>query len=111
MNWIFRIQYVTDDNVRKALDDDEWVIEIDFDGMKTIFEPVIQRIFRLIEAQLDNAQENCSAIFLVGGFSESKYLQKRIKEGFSHRVNNISTYGSNFTWSCTLWIIYNDKVK
>jgi molecular chaperone DnaK (HSP70) len=83
-------QYVTDDNVRKALNDDEWVIEIDFDGMKSIFEPVIQRIFRLIEAQLDNAQENCSAMFLVGGFSESKYLQKRIKEEFSHRVNNIS---------------------
>ncbi|CAI2191099.1 6328_t:CDS:2 [Funneliformis geosporum] len=40
--------------------------------------------------QLDNAQETCSAMFLVGGFSESKYLQKRIKEEFLHRVKNIS---------------------
>src|SRR2546421_7496488 len=37
-------QYITDDNVRKILDDDEWVIEIDFESMKSIFEPVVQKI-------------------------------------------------------------------
>jgi len=29
-------------------------------------------------------------MFLVGGFSESKYLQKRIKQEFQGRVENIS---------------------
>ena len=29
-------------------------------------------------------------MFLVGGFSESKYLQKRIREEFSEVVKNIS---------------------
>ncbi len=29
-------------------------------------------------------------MFLVGGFSESKYLQKRIKQEFQHIIRNIS---------------------
>jgi molecular chaperone DnaK (HSP70) len=87
---ILEQQYIIDDDVRKTLDDDEWVIEIDFETMKSIFEPVVQKILDLIKLQLDNAQETCSAMFLVGGFSESKYLQKRIKQEFSHRVNSIS---------------------
>jgi molecular chaperone DnaK (HSP70) len=84
-------QYVTDENVREALEDDEWIIEINFDDMKSIFEPVVQRILHLITAQLDNTQESCSAMFLVGGFSESKYLQQKIRDRFNHQVNdNIS---------------------
>ncbi|CAG8504999.1 9396_t:CDS:2 [Funneliformis mosseae] len=83
-------QYITDENIRKTLDNADWIVEIDLETMKLIFEPVVQNILRMIKAQLDNAQETCSAMFLVGGFSESKYLQKRIKEEFLHRVNNIS---------------------
>src|SRR5436190_5346608 len=63
-------QYVTDDDVREALDDNEWIVEIDFDNMKSIFEPIVQQILDLIRSQLDNTQEICSAMFLVGGFSE-----------------------------------------
>jgi molecular chaperone DnaK (HSP70) len=83
-------QYVTDNHIREALEDEEWVIEIDFENMKTIFEPVIKRILDMIQRQLDNGQETCSAMFLVGGFSESKYLQNRIKQEFRHQVNIIS---------------------
>ena len=83
-------QYVTDDNVRKTLEENEWIIEIDFETMKSIFEPVVQKILHLIEVQLNNAQETVSAMFLVGGFSEIKYLQERIKGVFGHRINNIS---------------------
>ena len=83
-------QYVTDVDIKETLEKDEWVIEIDFESMKSIFEPVVQKILNLIRAQLCNTQETCSAMFLVGGFSESKYLQKRIKQEFSLRVNNIS---------------------
>ncbi|RGB27388.1 kinase-like domain-containing protein [Rhizophagus diaphanus] len=82
-------RYIKDDNIRNTLEDDEWVIEINFETMKSIFEPVIRNILNLIKAQLDNAQETISAMFLVGDFSESKYLQKRIKQEFSHRVFNI----------------------
>ncbi|RIA82727.1 hypothetical protein C1645_880884 [Glomus cerebriforme] len=83
-------QYITDDDVNKTLEDNEWVIEIDFESMKSMFEPVVKKILCLIKYQLDNTQETCSAMFLVGGFSESKYLQKIIKQEFNHRVNNIS---------------------
>jgi len=82
-------QYVTDD-IRETLEGNEWVIEIDFESMKSIFEPVVQKILHLIKTQLNKTRETCSAMFLVGGFSESKYLQKRIKQEFSHRLNNIS---------------------
>ena len=44
----------------------------------------------MIKAQLGNTQETCPAMFLVGGFSELKYLQKIIREKFSHHVYNIS---------------------
>src|SRR5688572_30889876 len=49
-----------------------------------------QKILQLIKTQLDNAHETCSAMFLVGGFSESKYLQNKIKQKFSSQVNFIS---------------------
>src|SRR2546429_9177850 len=75
-------QYITNSDTIKTLEEEEWVIEIDFKNMKSIFEPVIERILRMIKSQLDNSHETCSAMFLVGGFSESKYLQKRIKQEF-----------------------------
>src|SRR4051812_27893877 len=45
-------QYIADDDVKETLDDDEWVIEIDVDDMKSIFEPVVQKILHLIKSQL-----------------------------------------------------------
>jgi hypothetical protein len=55
-----------------------------------MFDPVVNRIIKLIYSQLSNAQEKCSAMFLVGGFSESIYLQQRIKKEFQNQVNVIS---------------------
>ncbi|GBB84890.1 hypothetical protein RclHR1_11480006 [Rhizophagus clarus] len=83
-------QYINNGKIRKTLEENEWIIEIDFKTMKSLFDPVIQKILYLIKSQLDNTHETYSAMFLVGDFSESKYLQKRIKEEFGQRVNNIS---------------------
>ncbi|CAG8608189.1 5487_t:CDS:2 [Dentiscutata erythropus] len=79
-----------DDTTEKQLEELEWVIDIEFEDVKGMFDPVIGRIIRLIRGQLD-ACKNCTAIFLVGGFSESKYLRKRIKEEFGKRVPIISS--------------------
>ncbi|PKY59556.1 hypothetical protein RhiirA4_550399 [Rhizophagus irregularis] len=72
----------------------EWIIELTFDDVKLMFNPVIERIISLIHKQLDKSHENgydiCAMMFLVGGFSESKYLQARIKKGFGDKVPNIS---------------------
>ncbi|CAG8753880.1 17077_t:CDS:2, partial [Gigaspora rosea] len=59
----------------------DWEIEIDFETVKSFFDPVINKILRLISVQLDASK--CTVMFLVRGFSESKYLQKRIKQWFS----------------------------
>ncbi|GES97255.1 hypothetical protein GLOIN_2v1484166 [Rhizophagus clarus] len=79
-------EYVTDLDL---LEEKEWVIIIDFNTIKSMFDTVIDRIIQMIRIQLDNSK-TCSAIFLVGGFGQSKYLQKRIKEEFCHLVENIS---------------------
>ncbi|KAF0553314.1 actin-like ATPase domain-containing protein [Gigaspora margarita] len=92
-------KYVTG-NKLEALEKDQWEIDIKFDSIKIMFDPIIDRIIRMIKAQLDNSQTSnldmaqisnkCSAIFLVGGFSQSKYLFNRIKREFADRVENIS---------------------
>lgn len=46
-----------------------------------IFDPTVAQILRLIRKQVA-AVPGCKAILMVGGFSESKYLQKRVREAF-----------------------------
>src|ERR1043165_4049073 len=74
-------KYVTGSN-RSEMSDDEWEIELEFDTIKSFFDPVINKIIRLIECQLSKSP-NVSVMFLVGGFSESPYLQSRIRKKFS----------------------------
>ncbi|RGB28805.1 hypothetical protein C1646_796509 [Rhizophagus diaphanus] len=83
------LPYVNEET-RFKMEENEWLVEIDYDDVKAMFDPVVNKIIRLIHLQLSNAREKCSTMFLVGGFSESKYLQKRIREEFQHRVKNIS---------------------
>ncbi|PKY37994.1 hypothetical protein RhiirA4_450923 [Rhizophagus irregularis] len=83
------LQYVNEET-RFKMEENEWLVEIDYDDVKAMFDPVVNKIIRLIHLQLSNAQEECPTMILVGGFSESKYLQKRIREEFQHRVKNIS---------------------
>ncbi|RIA97904.1 hypothetical protein C1645_751117 [Glomus cerebriforme] len=72
-------QYCKDD-IKEKMEDNDWIIDINFEELKSMFDPVVGKIIRLIRGQLNSSKDKCSAIFLVGGFSESKYLQMRIKE-------------------------------
>ncbi|CAG8821048.1 35004_t:CDS:2, partial [Racocetra persica] len=65
-------------------------IPINFDDIVSMFDPVIDQIINLIEKQLANTTKKCSAMFLVGGFSESIYLIKRIKDRFRMEVPQIN---------------------
>ncbi|CAJ0749920.1 24803_t:CDS:2 [Entrophospora sp. SA101] len=78
-------QYVTGSERDQLSDEDEWVIDLDFDTVKSFFDPVINKILKLIEIQLSKCSD-CSMMFLVGEFSESKYLQSRIKQRFGDRL-------------------------
>ncbi|CAB5192636.1 hypothetical protein RhiirA5_506095 [Rhizophagus irregularis] len=82
------LKYVNEET-RYIMEENDWMIKINYEDIKAMFDPVVNRIIKLIHLQLSNVQEKCSAMFLIGGFSESKYLQKRIREEFQHRVKNI----------------------
>ncbi|GES97300.1 hypothetical protein GLOIN_2v1732694 [Rhizophagus clarus] len=82
------IQYVKGSE-REQMEYQDWLIEVTFEDIKAMFDPVIERILRLIHTQL-NAVSSCKAILLIGDFSRSMYLQERIKEEFSRKVNNIT---------------------
>ncbi|CAG8593942.1 12166_t:CDS:2 [Funneliformis caledonium] len=74
---------------RNMMEEAEWCVELKFEDVKSMFNPVVAQIIRLIRAQL-NENNNCATMLLVGGFSESKYLQARIKQEFNKKVKNIS---------------------
>ncbi|CAG8515916.1 10583_t:CDS:2, partial [Scutellospora calospora] len=80
------IQDYVKGTTRNQLEENDWIVDLDFYTVKAMFDPVISRIITLISLQLSNVHD-CTAIFLVGGFSESKYLQNRIKSTFNYIPN------------------------
>ncbi|CAG8465784.1 7747_t:CDS:10 [Ambispora leptoticha] len=68
--------------MRPKLEENQWRIFLDFDTVKSMFEPVINSIINLIQKQIDASPAKCQVIFLCGGFGESPYLLKRVKERF-----------------------------
>ncbi|CAG8467941.1 10339_t:CDS:2 [Ambispora leptoticha] len=80
-----------DDERRKQLDEDEWIIELQFSDVKSMFDPVVEKIIRLVRNQLNaSGQQACSAIFMVGGFAENSYLVSRIKKTFGREIRTIA---------------------
>jgi len=58
------------------------------DDLRTVFDPVIGAIVRLINEQLDQIEKafgrlDISSILLVGGFGSSEYLRREIEKHFS----------------------------
>ncbi|CAG8696780.1 6329_t:CDS:2, partial [Dentiscutata erythropus] len=81
-------QYVRG-QAKEDMEEAEWVVNIEFEDVKAMFDPVVGKIIRLIHSQLNKSEEDCSVMFLVGGFSESRYLQTRIRQEFNSMVRNI----------------------
>ena len=77
-------KYVTG-SLKDKLAKDDWIIDLDFKTVKGFFDPVINEILELIDQQLKKCSD-CSLMFLVGGFSESKYLQSRVNQKFRHQI-------------------------
>ena len=67
-----------------------WTLELQFKDIKEMFDPLIERIIKLIDSQLRSSTKKCSALLLVGGFSESSYLESEIRKAFSTKVGVIS---------------------
>ncbi|CAB4400861.1 unnamed protein product [Rhizophagus irregularis] len=65
-------RYCKDDIKEKMI-----VLLTNFENLKFMFDLVVGKIIRLIRGQLNSSKDKCSAIFLVGGFGEPKYLQMK----------------------------------
>ncbi|KAF9127078.1 Heat shock 70 kDa protein 12A [Mortierella sp. 14UC] len=57
---------------------------------REVFDPVIDDVLRLIQHQLQQTNFNCHAIFMVGGFGCSGYLNTRVRAEFGNRVGLIA---------------------
>ncbi|KAL0094255.1 hypothetical protein F4703DRAFT_1787960 [Phycomyces blakesleeanus] len=54
-----------------------------------VFEPVVKQVLDLISDQINQSRTQIDAIFLVGGFGQSRYLGRRVKEIFKPKVGSI----------------------
>ncbi|KAF9341132.1 hypothetical protein BGZ91_010763 [Linnemannia elongata] len=69
---------------------EEGVLCVSAEEMKAeVFEPVISDVLNLIREQLHQSQ-NCWAIFLIGGFGSSRYLEERVRKEFGHLVGLVA---------------------
>ncbi|CAG8594302.1 2860_t:CDS:2, partial [Scutellospora calospora] len=82
-------QYVKG-TIKDELESSMWVITIKYEDVKKMFDPVIDKIIKLIHGRLETLNCHCTTMLLVGGFSESKYLVSRIRAEFKNIVPNIS---------------------
>jgi hypothetical protein len=76
-----------------------------------MFDPVVDRVIKLIDDQLNDAKKRCRAIFLVGEFSESPYLLSRVREAFKDRVSIIAVPALPIAAVVRGAIIYGLNVK
>ncbi|CAG8564138.1 9476_t:CDS:10 [Paraglomus brasilianum] len=79
------MQYMTE-KAHAELDDVDWIVEMTYEDVKKMFDPVVNKIITLIERQLNASDTPCSCMFLVGGFGESQYLQARVRATFGRAV-------------------------
>ncbi|UZO18631.1 uncharacterized protein OCT59_009943 [Rhizophagus irregularis] len=83
------LKKIVNNETKKLMEDNNWLIEIDFETIKSMFDPLVNRILKMIEIQLENCRDECSIMFLVGGFGQSEYLRNRIEEKFKDQVKTI----------------------
>ncbi|KAH9922307.1 actin-like ATPase domain-containing protein [Epithele typhae] len=57
---------------------------------REVFDPVVGQVVDLIEAQTKKVDQRLDALLLVGGFSGSEYLFRRVKEQFGSRIRVIA---------------------
>jgi hypothetical protein len=61
---------------------------LEFEDVKKMFDPVVDKILDAVSEHLDACNNSVSAMLLVGGFIESKYLQERVIQRFNRSLHN-----------------------
>ncbi|KAL5045389.1 hypothetical protein BDW71DRAFT_215236 [Aspergillus fruticulosus] len=72
----------------KFFDEDERMVLLSSDDLRTVFDPVVDQIIQLVRKQIDDAsieagKDMINRIILVGGFGDSEYLREAIKSSFA----------------------------
>ncbi|TDL26993.1 actin-like ATPase domain-containing protein [Rickenella mellea] len=57
---------------------------------REVFDPVVNQVLELIEDQVRRVDQRIDALLLVGGFSGSEYLFKKVDEQFGSRIKVIA---------------------
>ncbi|OAQ25471.1 hypothetical protein K457DRAFT_116537 [Linnemannia elongata AG-77] len=77
------------DNEEAGIDNGYMVFEAA--NMKDeVFEPVVKDVLTLIGTLLELAGKSCKALFLLGEFGSSEYVQRRVREEFENKAGMIS---------------------
>ncbi|CAG8515504.1 8177_t:CDS:2, partial [Ambispora leptoticha] len=103
--------YVTGEQ-RKRFEEEDWILELDFHNVKSIFDPVVDKILEFIMQQILDSKP-IDVIFLVGKFCEIPYFLKRVKEKFTGKVQEIIVPARPATslWNYGIGIHNNWKAK
>ncbi|KAF8333258.1 actin-like ATPase domain-containing protein [Cantharellus anzutake] len=67
---------------------------------REVFDPVIEQVLNLIESQTRRVDQRIDALLLVGGFSGSEYLFRRMNETFGSRIKVIARPSDADTATC-----------
>ncbi|KDQ16894.1 hypothetical protein BOTBODRAFT_106352 [Botryobasidium botryosum FD-172 SS1] len=67
---------------------------------RQVFDPVVDQVLQLIEDQMHKINQRIDALLLVGGFSGSEYLFKRVDERFGSRIPVIARPNDADTATC-----------
>ncbi|KAG2203811.1 hypothetical protein INT47_012744 [Mucor saturninus] len=80
-----RVLNFTGDSTYTMINENKTLKMKNQDMKEKIFDPIVDRIIYLMDDQLNQAKKggrDIKAILMVGGFSQSKYLQQRIKDQY-----------------------------
>ncbi|KAI5120632.1 hypothetical protein M0805_009392 [Coniferiporia weirii] len=67
---------------------------------REVFDPVVDQVLDLLEEQLRRVDQRIDALLLVGGFSGSEYLFKRVDSQFGSRIRVVARPSDADTATC-----------
>ncbi|KAL2919377.1 hypothetical protein HK105_201021 [Polyrhizophydium stewartii] len=79
------LQFVSDETKQRWIDeqDTEEELHVPVEQMMEIFHEPVNECLKLVQEQLESIGGQCDYLVLVGGFSSSRYLCKRVNERFA----------------------------
>ncbi|KAM7191240.1 hypothetical protein V8F20_009418 [Naviculisporaceae sp. PSN 640] len=105
----FEDDVLIEHNLRTLAPDDDNGIDEDYvtlshQDMKSIFDPVVDKVIALVDSQLQEARAKepgkpVTGIILVGGFGESVYLTKRLKTWAESQTPPLFLFSPTESWA------------